>query len=134
MSVNNILNISSNLKKIVSDIEKKSVNKELLREINVVLNKVIDIISSDHNNEEIASIISSLIVELSSINIADVKVEAFEYLGYIIYDLDKFLNDYFIDNIHKDEYIIRDSLDNNVNFFINNLHQTDTNSSSLEFF
>ena len=134
MDINNILNTASRLKNVVKNIENKVINKDLLINANNILKEIIQILSINSKNKEIIKILESFIGRISAINLDDVQLDAFEYLGYIMYDLDKFLNDYYIEKIHQDEYIIRDSLANNINLFFDYLYNKNSDTSALDFF
>ena len=135
MSINKIVAIKKILEEILKDIEKKSIDINLLSKLNNTLKNIIKIVALDHKNEQIVIVLESLVIKIDTIDLDDVKLDAFEYLGYIIFDLNKFLSDYFIEHTHQDEYIIRDSFSNNIDFFFDKLYDIQKeNSGSLDFF
>ena len=131
---NDIIFILNDLKKIIVDIENKKIDRTLLINLNNVLNKVIEIMALEHKNEKIILILKSFVTKIDSIKLNDIKLDAFEYLGYIVYDINNFLKDYYIDKIHQDKNIIRDSLSNNIDFFLDELYNKKANESTIDFF
>jgi hypothetical protein len=110
---------------------------ELLTDIG---NKIFEIANIFEKNSIFISVVpifkslSDFLIKLEFDTIPPKGLKAFDYLGYIIDDLNKSIMDIFVDRIFQDVYLFEASLQNNIEFMKNNLFLDMDRDSKVDFF
>lgn len=109
--------------------------------ISKVVNKLLEIAETFGRNaktEELCEVFKNFAHYLKALDFAKIdprKLYAVDYISAIIDDTNEYIMDMFVDRVFKDTYIVKHSLENNIEFIKNILSsQKAEDKSELEFF
>jgi len=113
-------------------------NLQLIEKISNKLLEISDIFAKNDEISDISIIFRNFALYLKELNFNAIKPEAlyaFDYVCEIIDDTNTYMMDMFVDRVFKDTYIVKHSLENNIEFMKNALEsKQDDEIGELEFF
>ena len=111
---------------------------ELFQKIAEKLKEIPLIFSKNTNTDDIAQIFENFAIFIKELDITSIEPQslyAFDYICDIIDDTNEYIMDMFVDRVFKDTYIVKHSLENNIEFMKTALGVAETEESGeLEFF
>ena len=114
---------------------------ELIEKISQKLMEISDIFTKNSEISDISDIFKDLSIYLKELDISKIKprsLYAFDYICELLDDTNNYIMDMFVDRVFKDTYIVKHSLENNIEYVKNILasqeEEEEDDSSDLEFF
>lgn len=113
-----VMFLSQDLESIAEDILNCDFSQEKISLLSSSIIDVHDVFLSSRYTQQVAPIFKDFTELLSTIDINKLmkSEDTISYLYDIVYDINIYINQYFIDRIFTDVYLFQDSLENSINF------------------